>query len=412
MVHRRFFTVSIAAAVLIGGVAPLPLVADTINPPLPDVSADSPKSALAISISRPMGISASVRNAIVDVAESIGAKAHPGRVVTLGMTKVQRGPRAIQRVRKGLRVPMLVVAHHDEVVRALMGNDLADVVESGSIAMGFSSARLRGAREGDVVTLLNRRSKPRQFVIGAIVEDEMIGGADILMSLSQASAMGARITTRYTLIGFTKPAVAARAVADAGFVSGLTYRVRATWDPPNPDATLGLGEAKALLGEFAYAIDKNGKVTADPGWTPRNITPRRNFSGIPVRAACHRKVWSAIQGALFEIQRAGWSRLIDVDNANEFGGCHYARLNRIGEELGVLSRHSWGMAFDFNTTTNSQGRPPNMPCGIVRIFRKWGFAWGGNFTPADGMHFEYVGERRDNIAFPSRYCPNIVGGDG
>ncbi|MEY5152618.1 MAG: hypothetical protein RLZZ551_1167, partial [Actinomycetota bacterium] len=61
------------------------------------------------------------------------------------------------------------------------------------------------------------------------------------------------------------------------------------------------------------------------------------------------------------------------------------------------------------TSTNAQGGVPHMDCRIVRIFRHWGFAWGGNFTPSDGMHFEYVGERRDNLAFPSRYCPNIVG---
>ncbi|MEY3641456.1 MAG: hypothetical protein RLZZ199_1261, partial [Actinomycetota bacterium] len=85
--------------------------------------------------------------------------------------------------------------------------------------------------------------------------------------------------------------------------------------------------------------------------------------------------------------------------------------NRISGDLGYLSRHSWGMAFDMNTTTNAQGRAPNLDCRIVRIFRKWGFAWGGNFTPADGMHFEYVGERRDNIEYPSRYCPNVVGDD-
>jgi hypothetical protein len=51
-----------------------------------------------------------------------------------------------------------------------------------------------------------------------------------------------------------------------------------------------------------------------------------------------------------------------------------------------------------------------MNCYVVRIFRKHGFAWGGNWRTPDGMHFEWVGEARDQIAYPSRYCPNNVGG--
>ena len=51
-----------------------------------------------------------------------------------------------------------------------------------------------------------------------------------------------------------------------------------------------------------------------------------------------------------------------------------------------------------------------MNCDVVRIFRKHGFAWGGNWRHPDGMHFEWVGEARDGIAYPSRYCANIAGG--
>jgi hypothetical protein len=50
-----------------------------------------------------------------------------------------------------------------------------------------------------------------------------------------------------------------------------------------------------------------------------------------------------------------------------------------------------------------------MNCDVVRIFRKHGFAWGGNWRTPDGMHFEWVGEARDQIGYASRYCPNNVG---
>ena len=405
------FRVATATA-LISGASFAPVRADTINPPLPDMPTTRTREGLAISVSHPMGIDARSRRAIESAATSVGAKAYPGRAVQLGLTRMTRGDKVVQRVRRGWRVPMSAVAHHDAVVRGLMGDAIADVLRRGQAVMGESSAGIRNARVGDVITLRGKKRAVAHLEIGAIVDDVAVGGADLLVSMRDIEELGATLTTRYTMIGFRRAADAQRALTDAGIVNGLRYRVRATWDPPNPDATLGLGVAKARLGEFAYTIDAKGRVRVDPGWIHRNITPRRNFEDIQVRAACHREIWEAIQGALSEIRDAGWGRLVDVENANRYGGCHYARLNRIAEDLGFLSRHSWAMALDFNTDTNSQGRAPNMPCGIVRIFRKWGFAWGGNFTPADGMHFEYVGERRDNIAFPSRYCPNIVDGDG
>jgi len=49
-----------------------------------------------------------------------------------------------------------------------------------------------------------------------------------------------------------------------------------------------------------------------------------------------------------------------------------------------------------------------MDCRAVQIFRKHGFAWGGNFLVPDGMHFEWVGERRDSLSYPSRFCRNTA----
>ena len=281
-----------------------------------------------------MGIDGRSRRAIEAAAESVGAAVYPGRALQVGLTRMTRGDRVVQRVRRGWRIPMSTMAHHDTVVRELMGPELSDVLRSGRVVMGESSAGIRDAQVGDVVILKGKRRSVLHLEIGAIVDDGVVGGADLLVSMRDIETLGATKNTRYTLIGFRRSADALRALVDEGIVNGLQYRVRATWDPPNPDATLGLAQAKALLGEFAYTIGSKGRVQVDPSWPHANVTPRQNFDGIQIRAACHRKIWSAIQGALSEIRAAGWERLVDVENANQFGGCHYARLNRIAEDLG------------------------------------------------------------------------------
>jgi hypothetical protein len=129
---------------------------------------------------------------------------------------------------------------------------------------------------------------------------------------------------------------------------------------------------------------------------------------VPIRARCHNRVLGDLRAALDEVAAAGLASAIDVTNANTYGGCHNARFNRISGELGFLSRHAWAMALDTNTVSNCQGCVPRMHCGVVRIFRKHNFAWGGNFLRPDGMHFEWVGERRDLVNGPAQYCPNIV----
>jgi hypothetical protein len=184
--------------------------------------------------------------------------------------------------------------------------------------------------------------------------------------------------------------------------------LRTSWDRENPDGTLGTSTTKKLLGEFAYKPTTGSSMMVSANWTSGNIVWRNRYTDIGLSNNCHKVVAVAIQGALTEIKKAGLKKHIDLRNSNRYGGCFVGRYNRMSGTFGSPSRHAWGMAIDINTVTNAQGRVPLMNCKIVHIFRKWGFAWGGNFWPADGMHFEYVGEPRDKLGYPSRYCPNPV----
>lgn len=61
----------------------------------------------------------------------------------------------------------------------------------------------------------------------------------------------------------------------------------------------------------------------------------------------------------------------------------------------TVSTHAWGIAWDFGASRDPLGdKPggpdPDMPMEIVEIFEKNGFVWGGRWSRADQMHFQYA----------------------
>ena len=301
---------------------------------------------------------------------------------------------------------MATMVASSSYVRRTGGDAMADVLTRGQVLMGETAAEVRGAQVGDVLILRDRKFWMRPFTIGAIVADEFVDWGDLLMSSSAAAALGEMPVSRIAITQIVSPASVLAGLKKKGITIGTVYRLRSSWDRENPDGTLGTATTKKLLGEFSYRPTVGSSILVAGSWTSRNIVWKVRYTDIKLGNNCHRMVVDAIQGALTEIKNAGLSRFVDTANSNRYGGCFVGRYNRLAGNFGAPSRHAWGMAFDINTDTNPQGGVPQMNCAVVRIFRKWGFAWGGNFWPEDGMHFEYVGEQRDQLGYPSRYCPN------
>lgn len=335
-----------------------------------------------------------------------GAQPHSLKFPTISLTAQTRAGKDIFRLGDGWRIPMATMVAANDYVRATGGDAMADVVARGQVLMGETAAEVRGAQVGDVLILRDRKFWMRPFTIGAIVADEFVDWGDLLMSSSAAAALGEMPVSQIAITQIVSPASVLAGLKKKGITIGTVYRLRTSWDRKNPDGTLGTATTKKLLGEFSYRPTVGSSILVAGSWTSRNIAWKVRYTDIKLGNNCHRMVVDAIQGALTEIKNAGLSRFVDTANSNRYGGCFVGRYNRLAGNFGAPSRHAWGMALDINTDTNPQGGVPQMNCAVVRIFRKWGFAWGGNFWPEDGMHFEYVGEQRDQLGYPSRYCPN------
>jgi hypothetical protein len=346
-------------------------------------------------------------------ANDAGVPASVGRGFTALMTRVRRGAKVVQHSSgTGWAFPMGVTALPFEAIGPVMGRDVATVLARGRIVMGATTAALRGAQVGDIIDLVSSSGGTVPFVIGRIGTDDEVGGTEIVMSLQEANRLGATIATRVLIYGQLDRAKVNAALARHGLTKNSKVRVRRSWDPPDPDGQLSLSQTKQIMGEFDFyyaGLTNSGWTAMNAAWV-RKYLPNRETYPTGIRAMCNTAIRADLRAALQEVVSSGLGRLIDAANANRYGGCGTGtvRFARITQALGSVSRHSWGQPLDTNTTSNCQGCVPRMDCRVVRIFRKHGFAWGGNFLTPDGMHFEWVGEQRDTLKYPSKYCPNIV----
>lgn len=142
------------------------------------------------------------------------------------------------------------------------------------------------------------------------------------------------------------------------------------------------GSVAAAVGTFSYRWFADGSVQPDPRWVADYI----RTEPVPIlgNVTGNKVLFPQLRGALREVQARG---LADQIHPSEFGGCYVPRF--IGHDPAKgLSLHTWGIAVDLNVPGNQRGTAGEINRDVVAIFKKWGFAWGGDWRWTDPMHFE------------------------
>ena len=149
---------------------------------------------------------------------------------------------------------------------------------------------------------------------------------------------------------------------------------------PAPVARLTGGEAAEDLGAFSYRYFADGTIEPDARWVRDNI--RTEVVPVMGRVTCHRLMLPQLRGALQEVQDAGLAGTLTT-----YDGCYVPRFIERNPERSI-SLHTWGIAIDMDAATNYRGIEGTMDRRVVEIFKRWGFAWGGDWRYTDPMHFE------------------------
>ncbi|MBA3781745.1 MAG: M15 family metallopeptidase [Nocardioides sp.] len=140
------------------------------------------------------------------------------------------------------------------------------------------------------------------------------------------------------------------------------------------------GSVAEAVGTFSYRVIGGGRITPESSWVSENI----RSEPVPIlgTVTCHKVMIPQLRAALLEVQSRG---LADKIHPGEYAGCFYPRFIANTTQL---SLHSFGIALDMNVPGNQRGTVGEMDRDVVAIFKKWGFAWGGDWGYTDPMHFE------------------------
>lgn len=250
-------------------------------------------------------------------------------------------------------------------------------LRAGRVLLTRDQARRLRVRPGSHVRMQSPSGSPIRLRVGAVVPDEMgtVGGA--LVSAEQGGRFG--IDTPNLLLVAAQSWEAVPTVTQT-----LTRLLRIGVQVPGLAFLTGSTAARAF-GSFRYVINADGTIAQDAAWVRSNIVTAR----VPILGSvrCHRMMIPQLRAALGEIKRAGLAGAIDLADFRRSGGCYVART-QLWDPARPLSMHAWGLAVDINVAGNGYGATPHQDPRIVAAFERWGFRWGGRWSPPDGMHFE------------------------
>jgi hypothetical protein len=252
----------------------------------------------------------------------------------------------------------------------------------GRVVPSFRAAKTLGVSGEGEISIGDTR-----FAVGAIAENGTPNVADLLVT-GNAQKLELGDPTLY-IVGAGSGVTVQALRKDLAAVAGNARLKRliaqdtvpAQQAPQGAPQPVGVAEG-GVIGSMSFEILANGFIRPNPAWVEANIVT----GSIPIygEVRCHRLMIPRLQGALEDVVEAG---LADELRPGDYGGCYVPRF--IDRDPGKpLSNHAFGLAVDFNVSTNQLGTRGDMHPGIVEIFQRWGFTWGGYWSRPDPMHFE------------------------
>lgn len=249
-------------------------------------------------------------------------------------------------------------------------------LSQGNIVLTTAAANRIGAVLGETATLSGPRGT-EALRVGAVATNGLPQLADVLVTPEVGKRLG-RAKADTLLVAVDESADPARVMARVVEAVGGTPRLLEEPEVRHQAPPGAVG--RTTFRPFTYQSLGDGTIRMDPSWVAQEIVT----VDMPIvgRVTCHHNMVDQMAAALREIQAAGLA-----DEIYDYAGCWVPRHILWDPSRGI-SKHAWGLAFDINVPTNEYGVTPSLHAGIVDAFRRWGFKWGGDFSPPDGMHFE------------------------
>ncbi len=167
---------------------------------------------------------------------------------------------------------------------------------------------------------------------------------------------------------------------DSASVTLVDKATRIGLQPGAAQIAVVTGTVADAVGVYRYTVLGGGRIAPDADWARTHIATEV----VPLLGSvtCNKVLFPQLKQALRDIIDRG---LADKIHPGQFAGCYYPRFIA---GTSTLSNHAFGLALDINAVENQRGTVGLIDRGVVAIFQRWGFTWGGDWRYTDPMHFE------------------------